>query len=212
MEVDEILRKAWEAVENSGVPESLQEVAFKEAVETLRGGSSSPEPSSSGKGGRRKKTQATRTRRTRQASGAAGTPVDLPDEATFFSRVAKESGVSEQDLRDVLQLTADGKVEVTTPTRQLGESTSEQARTVVALVAGARLVGLEEKPINAVAVRKEVSRKRCLDRNFAAWALGRMKGFNAGSDQNQIVTTSKWVDEFTAAVDHAHGRKSADES
>jgi hypothetical protein len=42
MEVDEILRKAWEAVQKAGVPEPLQEVAFREAVDVLRSGNDGP--------------------------------------------------------------------------------------------------------------------------------------------------------------------------
>jgi hypothetical protein len=37
MEPNEILKKAWEAVRDSGVPESMQDTAFKEAVAILRG-------------------------------------------------------------------------------------------------------------------------------------------------------------------------------
>ena len=36
-----------------------------------------------------------------------------------------------------------------------------------------------------------------------------MKGFNAGSNRNEIVLASKWVDEFGAAVSKLHGRSSA---
>jgi len=131
----------------------------------------------------------------------------VPDEATFFERVASESGVPEKDLRDVLVLTGDGKVQVSQPAKDLGKSNSAQARTVVALVGGARSNGLEEDPVDADAVRAEVARKRCFDQsNFAQYVLGPMKGFNAGSDRTQIRRTSKWVDEFTAAVNQALGK------
>jgi len=34
-----------------------------------------------------------------------------------------------------------------------------------------------------------------------------MKGFNAGSTREEILATTKWIDDFKAAVDRAHGRK-----
>ena len=36
MDVEELIRRAWEATEKAGVPERLQEPAFKEAVASLR--------------------------------------------------------------------------------------------------------------------------------------------------------------------------------
>ena len=149
------------------------------------------------------------------ASGApqrAETPSGQQNGSDFFARMAHESGVSETDLRDVLSVAADGKVSVTPATRKLGTTIAEQARTVIALVASARGVGLEEDPVSAEQVRAEVKRKGCYDsRNFHNH-LGALNGFNSGSSRNQIVLTSKWIDEFKAAVAKAHGRASATSS
>jgi hypothetical protein len=212
MEPNDLLAKAWEAVEKSGVPESLQETAFKEAVAYLRSGEGADEGDGAWRdAGRRSTTRRSpKAKPTRTASEPAAGAVDPPDEDSFFEDLANESGVDEQDLRDILQLTSDGRVQVTQPTKDLGKNTAEQARTVVALVASARAVGLNERPVNAETVRREVERKRCFDRpNFASKVLGKLKGFNAGSTRNEIVTNSKWLDEFTAAVNQAHGRTSA---
>jgi hypothetical protein len=207
MEANEILRKAWEAVEKAGVPEPLQEVAFKEAVNILRdadAGSSASETSSRGTGPAAKpKTRA----KARERSQTAAVVEEIPDEETFFARLAEESGLPETDLRDILQLASDGKVHVTPPTRLLGDSVAQQARTVIALVASARSKGLGEKPVSADAVRKECDRKHCFQQNnFAHLHLGVMKGFNSGSTRNEIHVTSKWLEDFVAAVNQAHGR------
>lgn len=201
MEPDEILRKAWKAVEKAGIPEALHSVAFKEAVDLLR--SAQPEPPNTQKKtpGKAKKKAKTEDHATPTESGQA------PDEDTFFATLAEESGVPETDLRDILNLTDDGKVEVTPPSRALGTNETQQAQTIIALVAGARSRGLGEKPVNANAVRDELKRKNAFSRNFATYHLGPMKGFNAGSNSDQILTTTKWVDEFKAAVAKAHGRK-----
>jgi hypothetical protein len=129
------------------------------------------------------------------------------DGSDFFARLAHETGVSETDLRDVLSLAADGTVLVTPATAKLGATIAEQARTVIALVASARGIGLGENPVNAEQVRADCKRKRCYDSKNFANHMGALNGFNSGANRNQIVLTSKWLDEFKAAVAKAHGRR-----
>jgi hypothetical protein len=199
--VDDLLRQAWKAVEKAGIPESLHEVAFKEAVDILRSG----KPLESAKATEVAKPK--KRARTEKQDGEAPSE-NAPDEDTFFATLAEESGVPEADLRDILNLVAGRKVQVTPPSRTLGANQKQQAQTVIALVAGARSRGLGEKPVNAGAVRDELKRKNCWSSgNFAAYHLGPMKGFNAGSNKEEIVTTTRWVEEFKTAVDQAHGRK-----
>jgi hypothetical protein len=206
MDVSELLAKAWAAVESSGVPKELQETAFREAVSCLRDGGSGS-GSGRGAGGPTGGT----TRKTPKATkAAASNTAETPgsghiDTDEFFSRIAHESGVDEAALRDTLKL-VDGAVHVLQPTRQLGSSKSEQARTVIALVAAARGIGLGEDPVNAPAVHDELKRKRCWDaNNFAATHLGPLRGFNAGSKRGEIVLASKWPKEFEEAINRIHG-------
>jgi hypothetical protein len=176
-------------------------VAFKEAVDILRSGK--PLESPKAKVLVKPKKRATNENKEREAQ-----PEDAPDEDAFFATLAEESGVPEADLRDILNLVAGRKVQVTPPSRTLGVNQKQQAQTVIALVAGARSRGLGEKPVNAGAVRDELKRKNCWSSgNFATYHLGPMKGFNAGSNKEEILTTSRWVEEFKTAVDQAHGRK-----
>jgi hypothetical protein len=204
METSELLRRAWEAVQESGVPESIHEAAFAQAVADLRA-SETPASIPANSHGRDGKTKP-RSRRSESTADAGSTEVVAVDEATFFARLAEESGVEERDLRDVLALSGD-KVLVTPPTRELGFSTAAQAKTVIPLVAGARAFGLAERPVDAGAVRAELARKNCYqERKFAERHLGPLRGFNAGASSSQIVTTSKWVAEFTAAINRVLGR------
>lgn len=213
MEVEELLAKAWAAVEKSGVPKEVREIAFKEAVSFLRGAGSvkaeergvqdAPplgEPAA--------KRSASPKRSAKRAAVASEARATLNvDEDEFFARLASESGAEETDLRDILNLLADGTVQVIPPTRKLGSSAAQQARTVIALVAGARAYGLGEKPVSDASVRAELQRKNCWQRsNYAASHLGTMLGFNAAG-QGEILLNSKWVGEFVAAVNQAHGRK-----
>jgi hypothetical protein len=199
VEPDEILRRAWEAVEKAAVPEPLHEVAFKEAVELLRGGSVPEED-------KQTRDRAKQKSRSQKPKPTVDKPLAVTvDGATFFAQLSAESGVSEKDLRDILGLSGD-VVKVTTPTRNLGSSIAEQARSVIALVATARGVGLGEEPVDAGAVSDEAKRKRCFQsRKFTSDHLGPMKGFNSAG-RGEIVLTSKWPTEFQAAVEQALGR------
>jgi hypothetical protein len=209
VDVDELLAKAWAAVEGAGIPGPLQAVALKEAIDFLRAGdgaasasSSAPVPSSSSSSGG--SGRASRRSSRRDASSDKTGPVD---QAAVFAALADESGVSKADIEDVLQVRPDGTISVTAPTKDLGANVAEQARNIVALVASARAIGRGESPVNAEAVRQELARKRAYQQNnFSGHHLRPMKGFNAGSSRSEIVLTSKWVDEFKAAIDKVHGR------
>jgi hypothetical protein len=136
---------------------------------------------------------------------------DTIDEDRFFADLAHESNEDETDLRDLLTLIDDGKVQVIPAARTLGSNTAEQAKTIIALVASGRGKGLGERRVDAAAVRAEVTRKGAYQQNnFASGHLGPLKGFNAGSNRSEILLTSKWIDEFKAAVAKAHGRTDKD--
>ena len=77
-------------------------------------------------------------------------------------------------------------------------------------MAGARHAGLAEKPINGEAVRAEVERERCYQvSNYAVHHLGRLKGFNAGASTKELVTTAKWIEEFSTAINAVLERNGA---
>jgi hypothetical protein len=198
MGVEKLLKEAWVAVEKAGVPVPLQEIAFKEAVDYLR--------HAAGDGDEFRASRPPKKRPSRKSSGSKSEasqtqspPRPQQDEKTFFSELANESGVDEKLLRDVLQLKEDA-VHVIPPTRRLGKSKAEQTRRVIALVAGAYTHGLATSPVDAEVVRAEAKRKRCFDpANFAA-TLKKLKGFSQGSDKNEIMVGSKWLDEFQEAI------------
>lgn len=207
MNVDELIKKAWAAVESAGVPETVQPVALKEAVSFLKAEKGSPESGETPPTPKRRQPKGTRATRPVAPTDEANATVTEED---FFRLLTTESGVDEGRLRDCLQLTTTGSVHVTPPTKDLGDSRRAQAQTLIALVAGARSRGLGENPVSAAAVREEVKRKHCWDAaNFSNKHLGEMRGFNSGSNRNEIVLTSKWLDEFKAAVDTVLGDAAA---
>jgi hypothetical protein len=208
MNVDELIARAWKAVEKAGVPETAQPMALHEAVTFLRESGGSGD---GGGGSAAGKGSGARQRPRQTSNSPESAADDLPDEDTFFATLASESGVKEEDLRDVL-LYKNGKVTVPPPTRNFGTAKSAQAKNITALVAGARAKGLGESPVKAEAVRDELKRKQCWDAtNFAAKHLGALQGFNGGSDRTEITATSKWVGEFKNAVAQALGTDDDDE-
>lgn len=206
MDANELIRRAWEAVEKAGVPEPLQEIAFKEAIDFLRGDSGELPAEGDSRSTQQRQTSRRQTRKSTNGgrTNSSGSETSV-DEGTFFADLATESDANEQDLRDVLRL-VEGRVEVIPPGRTLGATKADQAKAVTALVAGARARGLNEDPVNAEAVRDEVKRKHAFDSGNYAKQLGKMKGFNAGSDRTEIVLRTPWVGEFNAALALANGK------
>lgn len=205
MDVDELMAKAWGAVQKAGIPEPVQGVALKEAIAYLTGSDGvSPNPD-------RPKPKVRKAASRRSApSPAPEEPDSVPDADEFYEQLAAESGVDEAVLRDVLHLKGN-VIHVIPPTRLLGDSKAVQTRQVVALVAGAYAHGLGISPVSAVAVRDEVKRKRCFDpANFAA-RLKSMKGFSQGANRNEILVGSKWLGEFQEAINAAAGQTEPDE-
>lgn len=209
VEVEELIERAWKAVERAKVSETAQPVALQEAVAFLRdqdrnaGGDSGREGSID----RNRSTQSRRRTKSREtvefdpapSDVMGGAEADEVAEDTFFSTLASESGVADSDLRDVL-LYKGGKVTVSPPTRMFGESKTAQAKAITALVAGARAKGLGESTVRAEVVHDELKRKQCWDKNNFNQHLRALRGYNVGSDRSEIVTTSKWVAEFKDAV------------
>jgi hypothetical protein len=205
MDVDELIASAWGAVKKAGVSEAVQAVAFKEAVDFLVG----DRPAGSDK-----LTQESRSHPKRRPNKTKDEATDSgggePDAEAFYSQLADESGVDEAALRDVLQLKGSA-IHVIPPTRMFGDTKANQMRQIVALVAGAFAHGLDRSPVDAVAVRDELKRKRCFDpANFAA-RVRAMKGFSQGSDRNEILVGSKWLGEFEAAIKLATGASDSNE-
>ena len=130
MDVDELIKNAWGAVDKAGVPEPIQGVALKEAIDFLRDG---------GAGGRGKAAKRARTKRSETRTSTLDNNVqedaDTPDPDAFFAQLADESGLDETALRDVLLLNGN-MVHTSFPPRGNSEAPNPGRRPVVtALVA-----------------------------------------------------------------------------
>lgn len=190
METQELLAQAWDAVQRSGVPESLHETAFKEAVSHLRAG-----PGAS---------------RAVPAEPPIAKPAAAPDvsdgavdDGEFFRRIAAEAEVDEDDLRAVLHF--DGhEVTVMSTGTKLGASKSERVRAIVPLVAGARHAGLGENDVPGEAVRQACKDKSAFDGNFSKH-VGRLSAYRFNGKKDLVAVGASWVPEFEAVVHRLTG-------
>lgn len=190
-----MLKKAWRAVEESGVPESLQEVAFKEAVTYLRtvNGQGRTPPKSKDRDRVEKDLGDSQ-------ENAAERNFDRND---FFDAVAFESGADVDDLRQILAYDGE-KVTVIEPLRKLGDTKTSQAQTVTMLVAGARHAGLGEAQVDASHARDESKRKNCYDKDNYSKHIGKVDGINL--DAGVIHLGPRWATEFTKTVNRIVGK------
>jgi hypothetical protein len=147
MDAKQVLTDAWEAVEGSGVPESLHAVAFEQAVRLIAGPlapSASDSVPMSTPDAPHNPAQSAPTPNKRgpaKRAGGATAPSDdaslIQDEDAFFATLASEARLDEETLRRVYYV-KDGELRIGLTKRALGESEADSNRTVATLLAGVR--------------------------------------------------------------------------
>lgn len=164
MDPNDVLKKAWAAVENSGVPEHLQETALKAAIQML----SSPAWAKTAPD----TPPAAAPVLFKGAPAAAETPATLGSGENssddFFKRVARVSDFAPEDLQEVFWLD-DGVVHLVPKARDLGDSSADQMRSVALLLTAAYSWGLGASETSLDVISTECRALHCLDSgNFSA--------------------------------------------
>lgn len=223
METAVLLKNAWEAVVESGVPANMQDAAFKAAIGHLNGTGGKPSSGSSitkadtvavaqKAGISKKRTTAKRqSNGTNVSSSTDAVLSQMPDETTFFAAVAKETDVSEADLRDVFHI-ADGKLELKVASKDLGDSAKAATVTVTALVAGAVFAGTDHKSLPVGEVHDVCRAKRCHgDTNASKYVRATPNLAVVGSGSSSALThRSGWQSGFAKTVDRVLGKSDDD--
>jgi hypothetical protein len=177
VDVSDILAKAWASVEAAGLPEGLQETAFKEAVRLLS--SDDPAPARDDGGSARTPRPATKqTRRTSRggsAKRAETTDTAHIDEDEFFDKIERETGVPRSALEQVLYLDG-GNPRINLPARRLGANMKVRQQTVAQVLPVARHYGLDENETSTRVVREECARLKCLDEKNINLYLSNLDG------------------------------------
>lgn len=160
MDAGEVLSKAWQAVQSSGVPESLYSTAFKEAVEILKS-AKAPAAARDGIKSLEKESKAA-------TPGEVETPEGAPIDAdALVAKLAQESQITEDELAEAVFFDPNGASHLNVAARKLGDTTTVRAQAVATMLTGVAFFGHDQNSIPAETVRLECIRLGCYDKkNF----------------------------------------------
>ncbi len=169
MEVSTLLKKAWSAVEDAGLPDEIQPLAFREAVRLLspvegaQAGARSGGVKPGGDGGNKGAANG-------DSNGGQGAVVVTEDE--IYDRVATQTGIDRHKLEALVHLDDDG-LRISLPGLKLGKTNSDRARAVAQILTVTRGFGLAESETSLEVIRTECDRLKVYDSaNFSAHIKG----------------------------------------
>ncbi|MFJ9317236.1 hypothetical protein ACIRN4_23820 [Pimelobacter simplex] len=217
MEVSETLKKAWTAVEDAGLPEKIQEVAFREAVRLLvptQVVAAAPAAAAPAAAAPRTAGQ---TGKSGAASGATGSGSSgggsngdgskiTEGESTILDKVEQHTGVSREKLEELVHLD-DGVLKVSLPGIKLGKNNADKTRAIAQILTIVRGFGLDEDETSLELVRSEAQRLKCYDSaNFSSQVKVLNGYLITGSGTNRrIRAKSGGINAFPAFVDSLLG-------
>ncbi len=165
-EVAQSIKAAWTAVEESGVPEHMQEIAFKEALGAVLGTTVPAAPrrtaaKPSGAGGGATVTGI-------DGDGDGDEPAVLTmDEDEVMRAVSEETGVPVEKLEAVFHVD-DGVVKLNGPSARYGSSTADKARSIALIVTVVRKLGMGQSDTPYTVIKTACDSKHAYDsKNFA---------------------------------------------
>ncbi len=195
MDVAEVLKRAWSAVDEAELPEHVQPIGFREAVRLL-----APDAPADVRDSR---SSALRKDKVDHSTGGQNGDEDVAvSESEIYDRVVEHTGVDRERLEQVLHLD-DGAVRVSLPGLRLGRNNAERTRAVAQILTIARGFGLEETETSLEIVRRECTRLKVYDSaNFSAH-IGTLDGYVvSGTGQNRrLRAKSPGIQAFPVLVD-----------
>lgn len=174
MELVESIKLAWAAVEESGVPEQMQEFAFKEALRSLLGTAAPARPGLD-----------------RPASAGAGTGsvggyddgesedagAGTVDERAVIAAVSEHTGVPAEKLEQVFHID-NSLVKISVNHNALGKNAADKARATAQIITVVRKIGMGHGDTDFDIIRDECQRKHFYDsKNFASAHMPGIDGF-----------------------------------
>jgi hypothetical protein len=201
MDVSDVLKKAWAAVEEADLPSDIHEAAFREAVRMLlpvapasaaqpRGATVSGPSSGSGS----------------VALKADGENRINVTEDEIYDRVAAQTDARREVLEQIVHLDGDA-LRVSIPGLRLGRNNAERARTVAQILTIARGFGLEESDTSLELIRDECDRLRVYDQaNFSAHMKALSGYIVTGTGSNRrLRAKGPGIQAFPALIEHLVG-------
>lgn len=153
MEIEELLTRAWGAVEKAGIPEPLQEFAFKEAL-SLLSVASTDTPSETPS-----ENKSTTAENPTDAVDSSDRALRTPD-AHLFEKFSQESGVPREQLERLYYFDA-GLPHLNGPKTRFGSNVADQSRAVALAITAAYDYAIDHQSVAASTVRAECERLKC---------------------------------------------------
>lgn len=173
MELAESIKRAWTAVEESGVPEHMQEFAFREALRAVLG--TTPRNAASVGAGRT--TSAIPQVKTGDGAAGGAGQSERVSEAEVLQKVSDETEVPVEKLDKIFHID-DGVVKLIGPHGKYGSNTSDQARAVAQIVTVVRKLGMGHADTPFEVIKEACESKHCYDsKNFASQHMPTIDGF-----------------------------------
>ncbi len=203
MDVKQVLREAWEAVESAGIPDSLYPVAFEQAVHLIAGTHPTKPASPVDESARDERTSKSVAISRKDAGDSKGSAALIADEDAFFATFASESKVDEEKLRKAY-FVKDGRPRIALTKSKLGSTEADRNRAVATLLAGVRwyvdgkpAVGISEIRDAATAIPYEVTRNlaKQLESVPGTMTVG------AKNDKAVRVQSAKFDEPFNALIE-----------
>lgn len=185
MELTESIKTAWAAVEESGVPDHMQELAFKEALRSLLGARTETQ---NGSGPSQRRTHL--APQGPQNDGDGDQHVTVGEEE-IVRRVSVETGIPVDKLETVFHIDGD-VVKLIGPHGRYGSSMSDQARNVARIVTVVRKLGMGHADTSFETIKDACESKHCYDsKNFASQHMPKIEGFVVRATVGAAVSRQK---------------------
>lgn len=202
MDLSKSIKTAWEAVKDSGVPEHLQESAFREALRTILGG-----------------PQLGRQQKVDQAFVGGDSATDEPgdgmgeaakevSEDAVIAAVAEYTQIPSEKLEKVFHIDS-GQVKLLVNHNALGKTSADKTRAAAQIITIVRKIGMDQADTPFDVIRDECQKKHFYDaKNFANKHLANIDGFAVkGETRNKrLEARASGISAFSDLVDKVLGK------
>lgn len=205
MELTESIKSAWAAVEESGVPEHMQELAFREALRSMLGTVPQTAPVRESKP--RSRTDSDRGSGPMQTGGEDDGGSATIDEDAVVAALSEHTGVPTEKLERVFHLD-NGVVKILLNHTALGSNAADKTRATAQIITVVRKIGMGHADTDFDIIREECQRKHFYDGgNFASKHLPNIEGFAVkGEGRNRrLEVRNAGLTSFPSLIDRVLG-------
>lgn len=197
------IKAAWAVVEESEVPNHVQELAFKEALRTLLG----TIPKSTSSAGNHGAFSTPQVNTNGDPDTVGDDQLTLQTDESVLLRVFEETGVPLDKLEQVFYVD-DGVIKRIGQYTRYGSNTTERARCIAQIVTVVRKLGMGQNDTSFAIIKEACASKYCYDsKKFASDHMPNIDGFIVrGEKKNRrIEARGKGISTFIDLIDKILG-------